>query len=108
MAARLSNQNLAAAAYNGSPGGRQTVSVSNVTGTQATAFGGGNILLLVNDGSTKCYFLPQTSSSGAVTTSTGVPLNPDEKMIVTLKSNETHVAFITSSGTTSALVFEMV
>lgn len=107
MSQRLSNQTLCTEAYNGSPAARQTVSVSTTSATQSTAFTGGEILMLVNDGAAKCYFLPQTSSGGTVTTSTGVPLNVDEKMIVTLKSNETHIAFITSSSTTSALLFKL-
>lgn len=92
---------------NGSPTGQagQAISVSTTSATQSTAISSGSVVEVVNDGSTKVYCKPVTSSSGTATTTTGRPLAADAAIVWTLASNETHVACITASGTSTARVY---
>jgi hypothetical protein len=92
---------------NGSPsGGAQAIAVSVTSARQTTAYTAGGVLLLVNDGAAKAYCVP-TNSSGTATTSNAVPIPVDKYFYITLAQDETHVACITASGTTTVRLFVM-
>lgn len=105
MAPRLGDIAKITEALNGSPGSRDQVIQS--TGTSArnsTAYVGGEVLLVQPDGAG--YLTTGTSTITAAST-TGVYLDAREKFYLNLKSTETHIAWISSSGTTNLGIWKL-
>lgn len=57
--------------------------------------------------SAECYILPVATATSTVTTSTGVKLAVDERVIINCTSTETYLAVITASGTANCRVWEL-
>lgn len=109
MAARLGDLAKTTEALNGSPGSAYHAVIQS-TGSStknSTAFVGGEVLVIQPDGAG--HFLTGTSSVSVATSGAtrGVYLDANEKFYLILKSTETHIAWISSSGTTTLYIYKL-
>lgn len=92
---------------NGSPAYVGTITSG---GTSSTTLSAGSLTpgcCYVLEADAKCYFAAQTSSAGTVTTANGKQIAADGDFYVWLKSDQTHIAVISASGTANVKVFKM-
>lgn len=66
----------------------------------------GKVLLIQPDAA--CYILPGTANTATVTTSNGVKLAADERVIIHMAQGHSFLACLSVSGTTNCRVWELV
>ena len=66
----------------------------------------GKVLLIQSD--TECYILPSASSTGTVTSSNGVKIGVDEKVIIKMGPTYGWLAGLAVTGTSNIRVWELV
>lgn len=90
---------------NGSPSYQETVAtVSPTSARNATAFPAGAAVMLQADGA--FYFTTGGSTSVAAAAS-GVKVAQDEKVIITLAPDQTHIAVLAVAGTVNVKYFRL-
>ena len=106
MATRIGEIAKITEALNGSPVYMESISAtSGSSTTNATAFNGGEVLLI--QPTANVYVIAGTSTV-TVTSSNGVLVEANEKFYLTLTSTQTHVAARTGSGSATVAIFKMV
>lgn len=114
MAYRVRARENLAENLNGSPQYLGTIAASTTTTNHTTASPFNNTgdglagkMLLIQPDAT-CFLRGVTTNSGTVTTTNGVYVGTNERVIITLKSDEGWLAVLGDGGSVNARVWELV
>jgi hypothetical protein len=113
MAVRLGDLAKVSEALSGSPSFLGTIVATTTKNNHDTATPFNNtgealkakILLIQPDAA--CYILPGSTNAATVTTANGIKLGADERVIITMTSNEGWLCALAVSGTANVKVWEL-